>query len=319
MKRISILIVLSVVSLLSIGQSKLISDAIVYVPLNGHAGDSSQFQLHGVMNNVVSSTGINNQSGYACQFDGMTSKIQFSTNNRGVTDTVVASIWFKTTSSAFMFLVDKYDWTVDMGFHVIVNDGFVRLGGRNNGGAYVKLSSVATYNDNSWHHVVATMYGNVWELRVDCEIVDDAVSSAGSPSYVNNQPLSLGYYDLGSATGDHRYFEGQLDDFKMYKRKLTNLEMDTLCSVTEPLSVPGLLVNNDNWALYPNPSESRINLENVPMNSLVSIFSVDGKVVLEARFSGNAIDVTNIKPGIYFVKVKSKDQWSNKVIKMVKL
>ena len=68
--------------------------------------------------------------------------------------------------------------------------------------------------------------------------------------------------------------------------------------------------------LYPNPSESVVNLTNVDSAVLqgVQIYAVNGQLVLET--SESTIDISALQNGVYFVKVQTRD--SQSVLRFVK-
>ena len=54
--------------------------------------------------------------------------------------------------------------------------------------------------------------------------------------------------------------------------------------------------------LYPNPSSNMVVLKGVPSNSIYHIIGVDGKILKSNNLSGNKIDVSDLKKGIYFLE-----------------
>ena len=68
--------------------------------------------------------------------------------------------------------------------------------------------------------------------------------------------------------------------------------------------------------MYPNPSESVVNLTNVDSAVLqgVQIYAVNGQLVLET--SESTIDISALQNGVYFVKVQTRD--SQSVLRFVK-
>tara|TARA_X000000368_G_scaffold409667_1_gene391997 strand:- start:3734 stop:4942 length:1209 start_codon:yes stop_codon:yes gene_type:complete len=57
--------------------------------------------------------------------------------------------------------------------------------------------------------------------------------------------------------------------------------------------------------LYPNPSNNVVVLKGVPNNSIYHITSVGGNVLMSKNLSGNKIDVSNLKNGLYFLECNS--------------
>lgn len=83
---------------------------------------------------------------------------------------------------------------------------------------------------------------------------------------------------------------------------------------TQTMSVNSLNRNIDHYThnteegvtLYPNPAVNSITLKNVPVNELVSVLDLNGKILIKKN-SGKknvlVIDVADLKPATYFVKI----------------
>jgi hypothetical protein len=76
-----------------------------------------------------------------------------------------------------------------------------------------------------------------------------------------------------------------------------------------------LIVNTENPALsgvrvYPNPSNSKVNIEFSDNITHIAIYNILGKVVLESNVSDQnmlSIDVTKYQPGTYLLKLTTKE------------
>lgn len=73
-----------------------------------------------------------------------------------------------------------------------------------------------------------------------------------------------------------------------------------------------------NLKIYPNPASSQITINNVAPQSLVSICSVDGKIIENQHIQSGGtciIDISNYIHGVYFVKVTdSSGSKTNKIV-----
>jgi endonuclease I len=73
--------------------------------------------------------------------------------------------------------------------------------------------------------------------------------------------------------------------------------------------------NNIDFTTYPNPSNGNFSINLVDEKTFdVEIFSVFGDKVLEKQNQNSKIDVTNLKKGIYLVKITSND---NSILKKI--
>ncbi|WP_299215179.1 FG-GAP-like repeat-containing protein [uncultured Dokdonia sp.] len=83
-----------------------------------------------------------------------------------------------------------------------------------------------------------------------------------------------------------------------------NINETLIINENEALSVDDITGNN--LRIYPNPASDVINLETTFQlkNAIYSVFTVDGKRVLNARLSEtNTIDVSNLATGNYFIRI----------------
>lgn len=76
-------------------------------------------------------------------------------------------------------------------------------------------------------------------------------------------------------------------------------------------------LTNDSVVIYPNPTNNKINIENVNKESSIKIFNQSGTLVEEVNLSGKddfSISVQGLKNGVYFLKVIQ----DNRVVKIEK-
>ena len=73
-------------------------------------------------------------------------------------------------------------------------------------------------------------------------------------------------------------------------------------------------IENQHLALYPNPAKDVLNIKNLADNQEVTIYSIDGAVIMKTIVSGNAeINVSDLHPGMYVVSA------GNLVTKFIKM
>lgn len=265
-----IAIVIAFLSLQTIGfsQINLDSSLVAYFKLDGNANDASSQVINGVASNTTLTNGKNGGVNKAYLFNGVDSKIDCGTDGRGIVDTITYCAWVKTTSLDYDFIVCKYDWTIDKGCHMYINNGLLALAGRNNGSVYVSTMPVGTGNfvaDGNWHFVVAEVAGNSWKLWMDCNLVAHVTSSAASPDLSNNRLLTIGYYDKAQSPPE-RYFDGVVDEVRVYNRVLSASERSLICDITyvDPVLAAPLVSNdttvcvNDTYTLYASPDSGTV-------------------------------------------------------------
>lgn len=59
---------------------------------------------------------------------------------------------------------------------------------------------------------------------------------------------------------------------------------------------------------YPNPAERYIAIGNIENNQTVSVYSMEGRLLLEKKVSANEpIDLGNLPPGVYILRILDKN------------
>lgn len=73
------------------------------------------------------------------------------------------------------------------------------------------------------------------------------------------------------------------------------------------LSINEDIVFDTNIILYPNPANDQIKLSNIKTHTLISVYSMDGKLLINQFSSSNqSINVGNLQKGLYIVKANEK-------------
>jgi len=309
MNKISFLLIFIILSNINvIGQ--IPQDFVAYYPLDNNAFDYSTYGFNGYTYAVQSVPGVFND---AYNFNGVNSKIVTSGDNRNITNVVTLSAWIKTSSqNDYGFVISKYDWRIDKGFHLSVwFNGHAFLGGRNTGNNYIMVQSQMPVNDGKWHHLLGVINGNTWKLWVDCELQNTFNSSALTPDLTNNEALSFGYYPLGD-NGNHRYFNGEIDEIYLYNRELTPVEKQTLCdrnpTAIETDEDSNLLIKSF-INIFPNPVNDNLTIQSNKQIKNIILFDETGKILIKKTIHDkiSRLKFTTQTKGVYFIKIEFFD------------
>lgn len=233
-QKIYLLAIFSLISLISSAQVNLDSGLVGYFTLDGNALDKSPIAIDGTVNNATLTIGKTNNIDSAYYFNGITANISCSSDNRGIKDAVTISVWVKTIMNNIGWVVGKYDWQVDKGFSIQIKDGHPFVSGRNGGNQYLSTyspNSTIIVNDGNWHHLVVVIDGNSWSMSIDCQLDTTIFGIALNPALDNPEPLAIGYYPFGGGTFDHNYFEGSIDEVRIYNRVLIPAELKLICDI----------------------------------------------------------------------------------------
>lgn len=193
-----------------------------------------------------------------------------------------------------------------------------------------KLLAHGTITANTWQHIAVTYDGSAMIWFINGEEVGREVHTG----QVSNR--EMGY--IGWSGWSNEYFEGGIDDVKLFKEALTKGQVKEIFeegnAIKETVNLTGKVgfdsinaENNQNpdaeeilsGFVYPNPTVGRVRLNNIPTGEkeiLVSDFS--GRVLMNVVTDAEQpeLDFSALPDGIYTVKVlKSGLEQAFKVVK----
>lgn len=107
--------------------------------------------------------------------------------------------------------------------------------------------------------------------------------------------------------GNNEYFNGAIDEVRIYKRALLPQEIGVLTGTNRISS------KTDKFNIFPNPTSSVLNIhfhEIMPKSTSLEIINMLGETVFESSLTGqiNTLDVTRINRGIYFIKIENQSE-----------
>ncbi|MFB6102876.1 MAG: LamG-like jellyroll fold domain-containing protein [Haloplanus sp.] len=192
------------------------TDLVAYYPFERSADDVSGNEYDGTLNGDVSFT--NGKIGQAASFDGDGDYI--AAPGAYASTPVSVAAWFRVDGSGTQN--PRIVGTNDSSFRLLLDGGY--KDGDNsisfdilNGGP--QTDSPSSVDDGNWHQVVATYDGSTARLYLDGSEVDSASAAATS----TNSGLWI-----GSKNGSADFFEGAIDDVRIYSRALSTSEVQSL-------------------------------------------------------------------------------------------
>ncbi len=203
--------------------SDITTGLVAYYPFNGNDLDESG-NFHNPSTNNASLTedrfGMPNSAYF---FNGVNSEIRIPNpfgNNINSSAPVAISLWIKTEMTSFAgYLVNYYTCCTynDDYFYFVLNNGN-QLSYSNGEG--LTQTTHPQINNNEWHHIVASFDGIHIKIYLNGKlIIDDAQPSNGHP--VNtNYDLVFGNCSINQCDVS-TYFEGSMDDIRIYSRPLS--------------------------------------------------------------------------------------------------
>ena len=238
-----------------IASADLNNGLVAYYPFNGNAKDESGNGNDGVVNGAALTKdrfGIDNSS---YNFDGVNDYIEVANSNSLNPDYISISVWVNpkvnnTTSPVVM----KYRSTpteASYWFYLYTNGvkgPRFRVEASNGIGDAGITELIET---NKWTHIVGTYGGNEAILYINGNLVK--TNFAGGTLKSNTLPLRIG----GSTENIMSYFNGKIDEVRIYNRKLTADEIELLYNDAPPNNNTEPDLNNGMVAYYPFNGDSK--------------------------------------------------------------
>ncbi len=179
---------------------------------------------------IFGATWTTGQIGSALSFDGINNYVDVGDPGDGSLDFGTAdftlSAWFKTSISAPGFFVCKRAKGYYAGYDFYIQQEgriFARIA---DGWSVPDARTTEGFNDGLWHHAAA-VYDRDGVIRIYVDGVSKATS--GSIKWIgnvnNSEPFTIG--DRNDP-GHHYYFDGTIDDVRIYDRALSAEEIEEL-------------------------------------------------------------------------------------------
>ena len=161
---------------------------------------------------------------------------------------------------------------------------------------------------NNWIHFAFTYDGTDIKLYINGSLVRE------KPLTVARQNTGLVHFNdaalhFGGVWGEtpgtiSEAFTGSIDDVYLYEDTLTATEIANIYSAST-LSINDL-DNNEKFNVYPIPVYNNLNIKGLSKPVTYLISSIEGKTIKNGVFQ-ESIDVSDLKSGLYFLQVETKD------------
>lgn len=280
------------------------TDLLVHYAFNKNASDSGDFKMDGTIIGAKLTSDRFGKDSSAFYFDGL-SRINcgnstiINTINEGLT----ISVWIQSgISQPFRAIVTK--WPVKQqsdhfGLWLNFTRPTLAIGhpSFSSGGA-TATNPISNLQD--WHHIVGIWQkGGKHIIYVDNLKVLDVLL----PNYNIITTNSTAELLIGS-DGENRSFTGKIDDIRIYKRALDEMEIKQLFNEEESTIVTALNKNQlTNENIYPNPTKDQLNFSKTQS---YKISNLQGLEILKGE--GDQVDVSQLNSGIYLITIEGVSQ-----------
>lgn len=164
----------------------------------------------------------------------------------------------------------------------------------------VDLTALSITNAlNTWNHYAVSYNGTTSKIYKDGVLLS-TLNIAITPTTNNLDIFKLGL--LNSFTS--QYFDGAIDDLKIYNYALSDAEVTNLFN-NNTLTSQNFNQNNLEVTLYPNPANDVLNVEMTNEVQLVEIYNIQGQKVVTSN--QKQINVSDLSSGMYMVKVQDSE------------
>jgi hypothetical protein len=279
------------------------ADYLDYWPLDETNGTVAA-DLTGKDNGTVFGASWNSQGKVngCLTFNGVNNYVQV---NRDISNDFSIAFWVKTTATAGSGAWTEAAGLVDATTGSKVNDFGTALAGNQlalrTGNTGIILFSSAPINDGAWHYCVATRVQSTGAMQL---YLDGNLEASGTGS--TNSLTASEYMKFGAIQSGGGFFNGSLDEIKIYSRALGNLEIAALYEDGEsPLTAP------TNVTATAANGEVTLNWWTVPVATSYNVgrsVSPSGPFVVVANVSAPGYTDTNVVNGtIYYYVISSVD------------
>jgi hypothetical protein len=286
--------------------------------LDGNATDQSGNNYNGVLHGTTPTTDRFGNPNSALLFNGTSDYIDlpddFDFTQRTLSLWLKANV-FPTTGSpnpgAYVFISDNP--TMQYGATGIfvnqisgVNQILHLLGG--NGNNYQNALT------NTWYHAAIVVNATYIKYYINGVVLDSIPrGTLGSSAAGHSTAL------IGVSRNLDRFFDGAIDDVRIYDCALSNADIDSLydnfgAGIKE-------IVTENVISVFPNPATEKITIENPNSNYrnyLITIKNIQGQEVFNKKLNFTTsyiIDVSGLSSGVYLLTMQNeKVNYMNKII-----
>lgn len=214
-------------------QIDLQNGLLTHYTFSGNSNDASASLNHGTVYGATLTTDRFGNANSAYSFDGVNDYIDFSTSNL-LNNSYSYSFWVKATTipgnGGYTYMLSIGGTGGDQSFDIVNNANGATgwtVGGYNTGGnpvvSFVAVGTLPT--PNTWYHCVMTRDNTAMKLYVDGVFIGSS-STGGLPPNFGSSTKGV----IGARCTVSQFFNGVIDDVRIYNRVLSNNEIMELYS-----------------------------------------------------------------------------------------
>lgn len=171
-------------------------------------------------------TKVQGRVGQALSFDGTDDYVAINHSSDLVPSseiTLSAWVYPEATGDNYDF-ISKFDVGAQRGYNLRIDSNNTLVFDLSTGATNSWVIGNTVFSTNQWHHVVATYNGSA--IKVYVNGVEDGSTAVSGSIYSSTADLFIGRIDPAYAA--NRYFEGKIDEVRIYDKALTAAEVKQL-------------------------------------------------------------------------------------------
>jgi len=299
---------------------------------NGNANDVSGNGLNGVVSGATLTAGYAGTANTAYQFNGSSDHIDVAYNSLLNLDSftictlvkpmgfngdacqgnVIVAKGVESSSESYYLCFTDNSYDNDCNTYTLSHEVYgAAIHSSSSPSSPAWYSNSDTIALHSWYCVTLTYHQDSLRLYIDGTLRKTLYYpdnfSAGTDG------LGIGYYAEGVSGGYPYWFNGAIDDMRLYNRALSSTEVSTYCDSAQILSVTTPNVMPDPQIIMsPNPAHNNISIQ-LPDNTGISdiqLINTLGQLIVEMKPTSKQInlDISVLPAGLYIIKVECNGQ-----------
>ena len=220
--------------------AEAINGIVAYYPFNGNTNDESGNNHHPSPTNLNNLTYANGIIDEGLFLDGIDDIILIPNHADFNNSNFTLSIWLKTTSDNSNYIEGSNHWayvfakgkSYDYQYGIIASGYFDKIMATSwqsaGGGIYSAEDSYATISDGNWHLIVGVITEDNSKLYIDGNLNATNTSAYPERTWNKNGNADL---TIGGAVTMPGYFEGIVDEVRIFNRELNIDEITTLFDI----------------------------------------------------------------------------------------
>ncbi|MFK5878164.1 MAG: LamG domain-containing protein [Flavobacteriaceae bacterium] len=271
------------------------NELVAYYPFNGNANDESGNNLNGTVNGATLTTDRFGNSNSAYSFDGSDIITIAHNDILNCSNELSISVWIKPNSQQNAMILGKSNYTSNTNYLLRTNNsGFINF----------EYKDFANSNSlplivNDWNHVaVVSQLDNSKQVYINGVLATHSTSS--SPFGLVTSALTIG------ARSGAEFFNGSIDDIRMYKYALTESNVLSLYNNNSLAISDNQLDPENTFYVY----RSRLyfdNTQNLSEIKNISIFNLLAQKVFESSTIQKETSLNFLQQGLFILKVEFKN------------